>query len=511
MKNQLASILLLFLSTSVFCQNNSGLLIEYNLYNDQITYIKNNEVVQTPSVKPNENINIIVHEFNPYITKATIRVDRINYNQSSSELATQDFAGGGGASSFSGIGNLLGGLSMGSDAGGGFSGIPGSRGVSSQEAMKAKSEFKSLTAELGTIENKINNAYQKLNLIQKSQKSKQLAVSDIGSLKVNPHIQPSRLKQLIQEEIQYAFAKLEGEEIDINDLVSELEIEHELNTAIKKYMDAKQEYESVYNKWNTYLIGLKLMGIADLDDQMEYIYNSSDTILSNLEDNIEKFKNIDIDDADIDIDPESHKLTMAQLRQVSEEIKSNNFKYSFSPIQADGDEVELEISFARKNEFGDYDKYKSLTQKIPVTGTWKISGGVGLCFGSFGKAQEKYTVSDNRIIADKMDEFIPVVASFAHFYKTSEKNLNLGGTFGIGLPLIGGDNIQSASFFIGPTALIGKNQRLLLSAGFMGAKTEQLSSAYNVGDSFTNAPELLPKTSSYKVGFFVGLSFAVLR
>ena len=506
-------IFALVISTTLVGQNTSGLVLEYNLYTDEVVYTKNNIVIPTPYVEVNENIKVVIKEFNPYIQRATINIDKINYNQSSNEFAAQSMGGG---SSMDGIAGLLGGFSMGGDVGNVFGDIPGSRGVSSQEMMQLKAEFTNLTAELENVESKLNSAHHKIKLFQKVEKSKTLALTDITALKTNENIRPSRIKELITEEINYAFAKADNEEIDINDLVDEMEKEKDFKESLTTYAQAKDEYQQISKKWSSFLFGLKLLSgdNGDLEDtqdlQLEFIQNSSDSIVDVINDNVRKFDKLQIDTLADFYDEDQNNQSMAQLRQVYEEMQGNNFSYSFAPIQAEGDEVTIEISVSKKNEIGSYDSYKTLIQTVQVSGGWKISGGVGLCFGGFKNPTFKYSVSDGVIIGDRQDAFIPIVASFAHFYKNTYKSFNLGGSFGIGLPILGGNSITSASFFLGPTAIVGKKQRFLLTTGLMGAKADRLSDLYKVGDSFDNPAELLPINQRYELGFFIGISFNVI-
>ena len=121
-----------------------------------------------------------------------------------------------------------------------------------------------------------------------------------------------------------------------------------------------------------------------------------------------------------------------------------------------------------------------------------------------------YSVRDNKIVAQELDKFIPIVTSFAHFYKQSPGNVNIGGSFGVGLPILGGSDIQAASFFLGPTIILGEASSFLLTVGVMGAKANRLANGLSIGDEFDNFTTV-PTISRYETGFFIGLSFSILN
>ena len=219
---------------------------------------------------------------------------------------------------------------------------------------------------------------------------------------------------------------------------------------------------------------------------------------------------MDYQQVENDLQNENFEITsLADLRRVYEELESSDFSYSFPPIQAKGDKVKINLSFTRKNEFGEYEDYKELKQTIPVSGTWKVAAGVGLCFGALDETRYRFTIREETIVADELDQFIPIVSSFVHFYRQSPKSLNLGASFGVGLPILGGSDIQAASFFLGPTIIIGESNRFLLTGGIMGARAERLASGFEIGDEFIFFEEALPTIQRYELGYFIGLSFNV--
>ncbi len=502
---QLLIILFVLGPITLNAQNESTLLVEYNLYTDQITYKRGDKIIKRPSVRNNENISVVLTEFNPYITKANLSVQQIGYNQSSALKSIDDFEGGGSSSIFS-MGNLLGNFSLGGDLSETFGNMPGVRGASSVDVLKAKSKFNSLLQSLVDIEERLNIEENRIKLIQQEGEARALALSDISSLKKNTIIRPSRIRELIKEEIFHAFAKQENEKIDIDDVLNNNNQQAKLKSSLKNYERLHNEYDGLYKDWQSFSSSLS---INPFKNEISFITHSADSVVSVMNENLSTFKNNPIDYSLLSASKDVNSL--AELRQAYEEIESNNFTHTFPPIQVEGDIVEIEVSIDQIDNNQNPSTIKTLNQKIPVAGSWKITGSVGLNFGVFKNKTYNYSVVNESISANEKDDFIPIVASFAHFYKERSGGVNLGGSFGIGLPILGGNSIQSASFFLGPTLIVGKNQRFLLSAGVMGAKVERLSNGFEAGDFFAGPSESIPTFQKYELGYFLGISFNIIQ
>jgi hypothetical protein len=145
---------------------------------------------------------------------------------------------------------------------------------------------------------------------------------------------------------------------------------------------------------------------------------------------------------------------------------------------------------------------------IPTYGGIKVDASVGIAFGQFFDKPLSYFKEDstNIIVSSELDDFLPIIASFIHFYPSTSGNISVGGTFGVGFPVTGNESLQSIFFFLGPTILLGKNDRVVLSAGMMGGRNKSLSKGFQLGD-VVEGPGEIPTISSYELGGFVGISF----
>ena len=505
------NLIILFLQIPLFLlsQESGSLVMDYNLYDNTIKYSINGEEIENPSVKRGQNIYVNILEFNPYVMKAEVSVRNSNYMQSSSGYDGQGYISGGG--SLGGISGLSGGLTMGSDLGGMFSGIPGPRGAQDLQIMEAKTTFRSLSQQLAEVEADLNSSYQKIQMFKSLETSRKLATADIYTLKNNVHIKPSRLKDLIVEEIQYAFAKQGDEDIDINDMINEVKMEEDFNKAVDRYNKARNSYMNLATDWVTFSNSVNLLSQLTEDLQFQFVLSKTDSVRNAMTQNISNSL-INPVKAEYDNSYFSNNASkMAQLRQTYEEMKGDIFVYKFPPVQADDDEVIIDIKIRKKEGLDGYSDYKSLTQTVPVSGGWKITPGLGLSFGILSEKAYTYSLVNNTIVADEQDAFTPNIASFAHIFKQSNKNVSFGGSFGIGFPLFGGNGVQSASFFLGPTVIVGRKQKFLISGGMMGAKVRRLGSGLEAGDMLESVTNTIPTIDKYELGYFISISYDIIN
>lgn len=520
MKNLNSYWLFLFLiiPSILIAQRKEYLKLNYNYYDNEIDYQLNNKLIEKPYAKHGTSILVKISEFNHYTHKVRLEIGNGNYNEYSPDYSINSaFSTARRTSSFSGILDMVGNFTIGGSIADQFFNIPVSRGRMEQEEMQYLKKFKALSSELIKIEQNLEAIMTKINMIASVEESKMLAFADIQKLKGNKNIKPSRLKELIEEEIYFAFTKEKGVDITIKDLVNKNNTKGQLTYSVEQYKLLIENYANVLIEWQI----LQEEGyqiIHSENRRIQFALSGTDSIINKMEGNIidfnEKSVNVEgyMEEEDIDISDEVEEvISMGDLRQTYEELQSQGFNYSFPPIQAVGDEIKLKLIFSTKNENGEYEENKTYMETIPIKGAWKVTPGVGLAFAVFAKERLNFDIRNNLIISEPLDDFLPMIASFVHFYKTSPKDISFGGSFGIGLPVNGGDNIQAASFFLGPTMLIGQAQNVVLSAGVMGAKNQRLSRGLNIGDSFDSVDGVLPTRNIYELGYFLGISFNFLR
>lgn len=505
-----ATAALCLIASSQVCSQATGLVVDYNLYDNVITYTLDGRVVDEPSVKKGQNIYVQISEFNPYSLTASVSSEQLSYSQSSvpGELSS----GGAGSSLLSGVGSLFGGLNMGSSLTSAYSGIPGSRGASDLQVMEAQSRFESLTASLSAVEQEMAVTVDKINRFKQAESSISLAASDIESLKSNPHLRPSRMKEIIEEEIKYAFAKSDSEGIALLDVLDGQTRAADLQNTIKTYQQQKTAYAALSQEWKELASSVQLLASLTEDARFSYIVQASDSVQTIMSRKIgqssEQFDSITVNQAYI----EQSRDQLAKLRQVYEELQGDIFTYKFPPLQAENDEIVVDISVSRlATSTAPTTAFKQLTQRIPVYGGWKVTAGIGLAFNVLAGDNTRYSIVDDLIVGEDADQFTPAIVSFAHVYRQRASDINFAGSFGVGLPIFNGEGGQSASFYLGPTLIVGKRQKFLISAGLSGSRVVRLAGGLELGDSYTNSLNTLPTRNSYELGYFVSISYDILN
>ncbi len=208
--------------------------------------------------------------------------------------------------------------------------------------------------------------------------------------------------------------------------------------------------------------------------------------------------------------PEADVLKLATLWREYEALQANDFVKDHRVV-ARGDQMTFEITF-NPNDSAERNvpALQMAPIEIPVAGSFKANASIGVSFGQFFERPQSYFIRDQRIRAEDADSFYPVISSFFHFYGQSKGSTSLGGAFGIGLPITGSNAGQSASFFLGPSLIIGRAERLVLSGGLMGAQVERLAQGYEIGDLLITEVNIVPTKDVYEMGYFLGLSFNIV-
>lgn len=492
-------------------QSSDGLILEYNLHENTVKYIRNGATIDKANIKDGENLYVHIVEFNPYIMKAEVNVNNGSYAQSSYGLQSDGLSGVSGVG-LGGISSLLGGLSLGSDVQGIFDGIPGSRGASQIDVIKATNKFESLVSQLSIVEQKMNTSKVRIKKFELVDASRTLAASDIAKLKSNRHIKPSRIKKMIEEEIYHSFAKDHGSEVDINDLINGDQLHEDLQDAVATYNSARSQYFDLATEWKDFKGVVSLIDIDENDVKFDYLKHVTDSIVTQLDENINNKLSEPVSIELTEANQTENAEMLATFRRVLEEIQSDIFTYKFPPVQASGDMMDVSIHVKIKDEDDSYEDYKTLHQELDINGGWKLSAGIGLAFGVLKDQAYDYSTLNGKIVATENDAFTPMITSFAHIYKQTSSSINLGGSFGIGYPLSDGGGVSSVSFFVGPTIVVGRKQKFLISGGLMGAKVNRLGGGLEVGDDFDTFSGLeVPLASRYELGYYISISYDLLK
>ena len=134
---------------------------------------------------------------------------------------------------------------------------------------------------------------------------------------------------------------------------------------------------------------------------------------------------------------------------------------------------------------------------------------MALTLNNFGSNSNKYYLESGVIGADKNDFFVPNLSTMINFYPFMGENFNLGGSFGLSIPISSNDSIDGVNFLFGPSMFFGSKSRLSLSGGLAYGPVKQLTNGLSVGDttSFDNVDDFTRNV--YDFGYYFGISFSL--
>lgn len=258
-------------------------------------------------------------------------------------------------------------------------------------------------------------------------------------------------------------------------------------------------------KYNPYLAEhLNYGGQTKLFAQGDYIKELADKIH-------EQVVNIKID------------ILFQKIEHLKELLENDNtFYYVSAPIQPTQDAAIFDISIKKKEgNHSDVSDEKTFKHTEFTYGGTRIDFSIGLAASHFPKTavyelgierdavtNEEYTIlakKDNKLLVPSMVGLVTM-----SFRRT--QYMTYGGSAGLGIDVVNG-KIQLSNFFIGPTVLLGKYDRLFISGGASLRNVGQLKSGYFEGQRLTAGSDDISNfiTDKYKVGGFLALTYNLTR
>jgi hypothetical protein len=364
----------------------------------------------------------------------------------------------------------------------------------------AKKQFFTLDTELKTLQDQIQ---QKMA----AQRIQAFAIGEVNSIRMNPHLEPSQIKRMSGEYMERIFAEKDPNKIDLNQVLKIADAQTELPKSIEEYKNKVNSYAISTDKCDSLLTQIGIYdfpesNLSEFRSSAEAFVLAAKTKTFLLKDNAAQLT------AKI---PEIQSLdpkTISALRTTYIELNNNSFSKTYRQT-ATGEKLRMKVKLSPIDSLQRLGiKTLELTPvEVSVFGGMRVRASVGLNFGRFIQKPQSYFVRDSVLQSGNIDAFVPVMTSFVHFYAPSRKAVSVAGSFGVGFPLGGGNNIQSISFFLGPSLLFGKSERIILNAGIMGGKVERLTQGYKVGDRYTPDANVALTNAVYELGYYLGVSF----
>lgn len=507
---------LLFLATTLFSQD---LHIYYDAFTDSVYYMQNGKTVDRPVARKGSNVMMHIQNYNNFLYNVSVKTDagKVPVAQGGSFDLTKLLSGGSMNELFIGAGTPF-----------KSPGLPdlilpeGSGAVGDAKAE----ERKNLISELKTLRENLNTTYtemRSLNIeISKIQGTVQTALEaqqiqsfvadELQQLRYNPRLEPRQIKKLSQEYMRRIFDEEDPNQLDLSQVLQKSDAGGELRNLKTEYTKKVDEFSEKVGLMQTYLMAIgdskynfENSGIGTLREKTEAntatASNNLETYRKNITELDSKLSNV----KSLDV------KTLAQLRTDYLIVMDNAFSTTYRH-SATADNLNLQLEFTPI----DSAKTKGVSTKLvtpialEVYGGLRINASLGLGFGQFFDRPQSFYVRDSLIGSSDKDAFNPYLTSFVHFYRQSRGAVSLGGSFGVGIPLGGETGLDKLAFFLGPSLILGRGERVVLSTGLLGGKVDQLVNGYEVGDSFDRDSGELDTESRYQMGFYVGISFNLI-
>ncbi len=507
----------LLIPAFLFCLFENSLAQDLHIYYDAettlIKYIYDGEEIKSPKVKKDGNIFLHVENYNNYIYSLEVKAN----NQL---LQIPPGSGLGSIIPLGGTGvNIP--LMGDSGAGGGYINIPGGGGdefgfVSEEEEDSDFEQFQLLYLEYeGILNNMVkkeaafSKIYEEVGKIEIEREFRSIGLSEIHKIKWNPNLTPAQVKRMSYQFLNKILEIEDTSQITLDYLIQKGDDRPELSKSRSLLEKNSKDYDEDVADLTMFSEKIKNVNLS-----FDEFFFMQDNAIEIQKKALDVQQSIETQKALID---KLYKNTgtkelqkMTSIWYEYEALKANDFSYTYR-TEATGDRTVLSIKFTAKDSLGNVlpiNKKELAPIKVPVYGGMKINVSVGLSFGQYFDQPQSYYLQDTVILAENADAFLPIITSFFHFYPQRVGNLSIGGNFGIGIPISNSESGQSVSFFLGPSFIFGKSQRIVLSTGLMGGKVQQLSQGLKAGDKLPPF-SAVPTRNSYQLGYFLGVSFNI--
>ncbi|MGD9977590.1 MAG: hypothetical protein AB7S54_06610 [Bacteroidales bacterium] len=204
---------------------------------------------------------------------------------------------------------------------------------------------------------------------------------------------------------------------------------------------------------------------------------------------------------------------LVKVDSISKLLNDKLFQCNYPICVAQGDEIDINVQIKRKTDSKDV---KSYSYSAYVYGGFKINFNAGFVFDFFSidrkysfKPVDSQSVS---LIKDK-NKFpcTPSIAIFTNAYFSQKGMVNYGLSLGLGV-----DQNSNSNYYVGPSLIIGREQRLVIALGLSVSQKDVLKSRYSVGEIFLNdtkpdSEDLVEKSWIPGLFFLIGFNLNTIK
>jgi hypothetical protein len=485
--------------------------VYYDAFYDSTRYEQNGRIIDQPLMKKGSRIVVHVTNYNDYLYELTVATQEENYSVPAGGPGELLGGGAGGldilqnilGSGGGGGGNLLTNLLPGGD-GFGFSAERTETAGLSREAKNQVAQLELNLKEMKTLEAEIAERDEYLQTLIQRKRLDAFMQTEVIKLRNDASLAPNTSRKLMLEYLENLLEIDGNAEYKLDDLLKQANARGNFLEGVKNYETDANRLAAKAREIN-FLAGslrqyqLPEQSFLELDNTLASI----DVRTGELQAKVAELN----EQAPVLLEESMQEL--ATTRYLYEELKDHKFERQLT-VYPEGDVTTLRITLTPKGEQNQNLPVLTASPiKVNSFGGLQINASVGISFASYFDAPKDYLVLDGKLFGDELDAFAPIVTSYIHFYGQSKGNVSLAGTLGLGLDLGGNGSAAGLSnYFLGPSLIIGKGQRIVLTSGLMGGKADRLARGLREGDMYSE--QTIPLKSVYELGFFVGVSFNVL-
>ncbi len=505
-------VIFVLLAMSVKAQD---LHIYYDVHNDSMWYMKNNEIIEEPIVKKGKQVYFHLVEFNNYIYHAKFKASQstvpFGTHVPSNSLVKGLFSGlmssflpGAGMALMGGnplFGNILGMIP-------GMNGNNASRG--GNDELQA---FESKLKELEIAKEEINNLTVEINNRKKSVTALNTTYEFTNSLCMNKNVAPSKIKELLLNHCSEIFLKPSTENIGLDEIPK-------LNA---KLIEIPVLEKTLQKKIGDYAISLNdlknhRLRLQQIDHGVDALY----PLMKKLESTENQYENsvkliaTQIENQCAVPDPNTKSDYTSQIQQFYfkyHEIKDNSFSYTHH-AEAEQKYLIYELDLFQQDSMSlksDADKksIKHIEVKVKTYGGTQFGMSVGLTGSKYNEAPQSYYIRNDLIFATDDDKYVPFITSLFNLSYDVGSYLSPAISLGIGIPITKSESIDNIAIFAGPGVYLGRKQAFMVSAGTMFSKVNSLRNGFKVGDKISLGDGDIPTSKKYSVGYFISLTYNI--
>jgi len=464
------------------------LVVKYDFIKDKFSYWQNGKQVVQPQVKKNFEVKVQVENLNPFVFIA-----RCNWKQ---KVADDNSSMSGIAGMFKGIGGigsittLLSGLDMGQ-----FEDL----GIKRSGASLLESN---LAAKM-TLQNAINS-YNKLYETEQTLAKVEYSSTKLQKLKFNPYLPSDTLKRIAYELTATSMSTKK------NTTERNLSVSGFIQFSTGLYNTMISESENLKNYAADFLTEYNNYAAQNGNNFAEAGINKTiDNMVATSKELKAKFT------------AETINNKVDALQQQYEVITYTPFTYSCNYMPT-GDMLSLNLDIFQStmgaNNTGNVvyggevtdtmRKVRTKSINILIHGDMKVTTSVGLGFPTYGNQNKTWSNRDSFIRGTSGSNLAPCISTYINFYPYSGKNIQWGGTFGVGIP-VQNEGTSALNFLLGGSAVLGSNSKVVIHAGFAIGQLNVLSAGQKEGDRLRDGISSPTTKKSFVPGAFFGISFAL--